>query len=129
MPKSTRQHSFQKLFPESHLSVSSHTSSVLLMRETETVSEMQHEESCLHVPIRYLKKDGVCRPSKSISSFDECSKLTLRYYMPPDVFIPFCGNLGQKEWFGSFPVFVEVPNIKWYFRKRGVFHSCECIEG
>jgi len=81
----------QKLFPKPHLLVSSHTSSILLMLETESGSEIQPRVVCLHISISDSKKYGMYRPSKSISSFDECSKSMLRHYILPDVFLSLCG--------------------------------------
>lgn len=107
MPKFVRQHSLQKLFPKPRLLVSSHTSSILLMLETENGSEIQPRVMCLHISISDLKKDCVYRPSKSTSSFDECSELMLRYYILPGVFVSFCKDLSQRELFGLFPIFVQ----------------------
>lgn len=55
------------------------------MLETENGSEIQPRVMCLHMSISNLKKYGLYRSSTSISSFDECSKLMLRYYILPDV--------------------------------------------
>lgn len=128
MPKFVRQHSLQKLFPKPRLVVSSHTSSILLMLETENGSEIQPRVMCLHISISDLKKDCAYRPSKSISSFDECSELMLRYYILPDVFL-FARTSVKRSCSGYFPYLYKVPKVKWYFRKIFFFlHSCECIE-
>lgn len=130
MPKFERQHSLQKLFPKPRLLVSSDTSSVLLMLESENGSEIQPRVMCVHMSISDLKKYGLYRPSTSISSFDECSKLMLRYYTLPDVCLSFCGDPGQKELFGLFPTFAEGSSSEVVFQKGDFFlHSCECVEG
>lgn len=105
MPKFVRQHSLQELFPKPRLLVSSHTSSILLMLETENGSEIQPRAMCLHISISDLKKDCAYRPSKSISSFDVFrTNVEILYTIRC---LSFCKDLSQKELFGLFPVFVQ----------------------
>lgn len=106
MPKFERQHSLQKLFPKPRLLASSHTSGILLMLDTENGSEIQPRVMCLHISIMSdLKKDGVYRPSKSISSFDEGSNLNVEilYTTRCLCFFLFVGTSVKRSCLGCFP--------------------------